>query len=275
MKNQLRLMAVLAHPDDESLGVGGTMAKYADEGIETYLVTATHGEYGWFGAEEDNPGPEELGKIRETELQNAADVLGIQEVVFLDYVDGQLDQADHDEVIGKIVQHIRRIKPDVVITFDPYGAYGHPDHIAISQFTTSAIVQAINTDYQNEYAPHRVSKLYYFIETTDVLDIYEDAFGELIMQIDGQVRRPVGWTEWAITTKIDTSNYWKQVWEAVSCHQTQLPGYGAIKELPEESQQQLWHSGTFYRAMSLVNGGRQIETDLFAGIRVEEREISR
>lgn len=272
MSDQYKLMCVLAHPDDESLGVGGTLAKYADEGIETYLVTATRGEYGWFGAEEDNPGPEALGKIREKELQNAADVLGIQELVFLDYIDGQLDQADHNEVIGKILKQIRRIQPDVVITFDPYDAYGHPDHIAISQFTTSAIVRSADANYENDYAPYCVSKLYYFAETKEELDIYEEAFGELVMQIDGQARGTVGWAEWAITTQIDTAEYWEQVWKAVSCHQTQLPGYQALKNLSSEKQKRLWHSESFYRVMSMVNGGRQIETDLFEGIRTLKQE---
>jgi len=85
MPEQLRLMCVLAHPDDESLGNGGTLAKYAAEGVATYLVTATRGERGWPGAAHENPGPAALGAIREAELRAAAEVLGIQEVNFLDY----------------------------------------------------------------------------------------------------------------------------------------------------------------------------------------------
>jgi len=91
MNDPLRLMCVLAHPDDESLGMGGTLAKYAADGIETYLVTATRGERGWFGDEKDNPGMEVLGKMREAELRNAAKELGTRDVNFLDYVDGDLD----------------------------------------------------------------------------------------------------------------------------------------------------------------------------------------
>ena len=77
MAEGLRLLCVLAHPDDESLGNGGILAKYASEGIATYLVTATRGEQGWFGDEAENPGPEALGRIREEELRCAAGVLGI------------------------------------------------------------------------------------------------------------------------------------------------------------------------------------------------------
>src|SRR5437667_3779015 len=83
MMNQLKFMCVLAHPDDESLGNGGILAKYASEGIETYLVTATRGERGWFGDEADYPGLEALGKRREAELLAAASALGIRRVDFL------------------------------------------------------------------------------------------------------------------------------------------------------------------------------------------------
>ena len=90
MENPLKLMAILAHPDDESLGLGGTLAKYASEGVEVHLLTATRGERGWPGPEEENPGLAGLGQIREAELRAAADVLGIRQVNFLDYVDGDL-----------------------------------------------------------------------------------------------------------------------------------------------------------------------------------------
>jgi LmbE family N-acetylglucosaminyl deacetylase len=92
MATGLKLMCVLAHPDDESLGNGGTLAKYAAEGVEPYLVTATRGERGWTGSERDDPGLEALGKIREVELFAAASVLGIRRVDFLDYIDGDLDK---------------------------------------------------------------------------------------------------------------------------------------------------------------------------------------
>ncbi len=167
MAETLKLMAVLAHPDDESLGAGGILAKYAAEGIETSLVTATRGERGWFGDERENPGFEGLGQIREAELQAAAEVLGIRSVNFLDYIDGELDQAHPAEVVAKIVGYLRHVKPDVVVTFGPDGSYGHPDHIAIAQFTTAAIIEAASPDslYYRELAPHSVAKLYYMAPT--------------------------------------------------------------------------------------------------------------
>ena len=162
MTTELRLLAVLAHPDDESLGNGGMLVKYAAEGVKTYLVTATRGEQGWFADPKDYPGPEELGRIREGELRSAAKVLGVQEVSFLDYRDGELPNADHDEVVGKIVDHIRKIRPHVVVTFDQNGLYGHPDHIAICQFTTAAVAAAADPNFgvPSSYQTYSVNQLY-------------------------------------------------------------------------------------------------------------------
>lgn len=266
----LKLMAVLAHPDDESLGAGGILAKYAAEGIETFLVTATRGERGWFGDERENPGLEALGQIREAELRAAASALGIHSVTFLNYMDGALDQAHPAEVVAKIAGHLRSIKPDVVVTFGPDGSYGHPDHIAISQLTTAAIIEAASPDslYHRGLAPHRVAKLYYMAPTRDLLDVYQFVFGNLVMQIDGVERRGAGWPDWQITTSVDTLLYWRTVWRAVRCHQTQLPAYHLLERLPEEKHQALWGCQTYYRAFSLVNGGRTVEHDLFEGLRL-------
>src|SRR6266496_2552540 len=106
MADTLKLMAILAHPDDESLGSGGILAKYAAEGIETSLVTATRGERGWFGDERENPGVEALGQIREAELRAAATVLGIGSVNFLNYIDSELDQVHPSEVVAQIAGHL-------------------------------------------------------------------------------------------------------------------------------------------------------------------------
>ncbi|MDQ4079014.1 MAG: PIG-L family deacetylase [Chloroflexota bacterium] len=268
MNEPFRLMCVVAHPDDESLGTGGILAKYATEGHETYLVTATCGQRGWPGDPDDYPGSAELCRIREAELRAAGEVLGLREIVLLGYRDGELDQAEPAEVIAKIVTHLRRVQPQVVVTFGPDGAYGHPDHIAISQFTTAAVVAAANASYRDVLElPHQVSKLYYMAITRAELDAYEAAMGDLVMQVDGAERRSVAWEPWAVTTWIDTAAHWEQVWQAVACHRTQLPTYEALTELSEEQHQYLWGTQTFYRAFSLVNGGRQVERDLFAGLR--------
>jgi LmbE family N-acetylglucosaminyl deacetylase len=262
-------MCILAHPDDESLGTGGILARYAAEGITTSLVTATRGQRGWVGDAAAYPGPDVLGRMREAELRSASRVLGLREVVFLDYLDGELDRADPAEAIGQLVAQVRRARPQVVVTFDPTGYYGHPDHIAISQFATAAIVAAADSGYAGPAAlsPHRVAKLYYLAPGRDVLAVYQEVFGDLVMRVDGTERRAAGWDDWAITTRVDTSAYWQQVWRAVSCHRSQLPSYQALRRLPDEHHQYLWGTQTFYRAFSLVGGGRAIERDLFEGLR--------
>jgi LmbE family N-acetylglucosaminyl deacetylase len=267
-----RLMAVLAHPDDESLGFGGTLAKYAAAGVETFLVTATRGESGRYRGQRDgsHPGPEALGTIREAELRAAAAALGIREVSFLGYHDQQLDRAEPGEAIERLVQHLRRVRPHVVMTFGPDGAYGHPDHIAISQFTTAAIVASADPAFSADGrggnpSPHAVSKLYYLAWPASTWAAYEEAFRKLVSSVDGVDRQAVPWPDWAITTAIDTRDYWQTVWRAVSCHQSQIVAYERLKDLLPEHHEALWGSQWFYRAFSLVNGGRQRETDLFDG----------
>lgn len=269
MINKLKLMCVLAHPDDESLGNGGILAKYAAEGVETYLVTATRGERGWFGDEGEYPGMEALGKIREAELLAAARVLGIRRVDFLGYIDGDLDQADPAEAIAKIAGLLCLVKPDVVVTFGPDGGYGHPDHIAICQFTTAAIVEAANpsSPYHRDLAPHRVSKLYYMALTHQLGVAYQAVFGDVVMHIDGVERRGFGWPEWAITTRIDIREYRQTVWQAILCHESQLVLYRQLEHASKDFQKDLWDTQTYYRAFSLVNGGREVEGDLFEGLR--------
>lgn len=269
MTDRLKLMAILAHPDDESLGNGGTLAKYAAEGVEVHLVVATRGERGWPGEESEYPGLEALGKLREAEVRAAADVLGICNVQFLDYIDGELDMAHPAEVIAKIVGHLRQVRPHVVVTFGPDGGYGHPDHIAISQFAAAALIEAANpaSEYSRDLLAHSVSKFYYMAETADVFAVYQSVFGELVMHIDGARRGIVAWPNWSVTTSIDTSNYWRTVTRAIACHQTQVPTYAVLERLPQEQRDTLWGSGNYYRVFSLVNGGRQVETDLFEGLR--------
>src|SRR6185503_7711886 len=103
-------MCVLAHPDDESLGTGGALAKSAAEGVATYLVTATRGERGRFGDGVESPGPEAVGRAREAELLAAARELGLREVRFLDYPDGALAGVDAAEATAKIAGHLRRVR---------------------------------------------------------------------------------------------------------------------------------------------------------------------
>ena len=270
----LRLMAVLAHPDDESLGVGGTLAKYASEGVEVFLVTATRGDSGRYrGLRSDDPqhpGRLALANIRERELLAAASTLGVHEVSILDYHDQQLDRANPREAVATIAGHMRRVQPDVVVTFGPDGAYGHPDHVAISQFTTAAIVAAADPAFPLKgikgEEPHSVSKLYYIAWPESTWKAYQSAFRKLVSTVDGIERQAVPWPDWAITTVIDTRSFWSTVWRAVCCHESQVTAYERLKELSPNDHESLWGRQSFYRVFSTVTGGRVTETDLMEGI---------
>ena len=255
-------MAVLAHPDDESLGFGGTLAKYASEGADVFLVTATPGDGGRFRGhapgDPQHPGREALAGIRERELRAAAAALGLREVSILGFHDGQLDRVDPREAIGRIAAALRRVRPDVVLTFGADGAYGHPDHIAVSQFTTAAILTAADA--------RPVSKLYHLAWPQSTWTAYEAAVKTLACSVDGVPRHATPWPEWAITTAIDARHVWPTVWRAVSCHESQMTSYAALSTLPPEHHEAVWGRQSYYRVFSLVNGGRERETDLFEGL---------
>jgi LmbE family N-acetylglucosaminyl deacetylase len=274
MTKPLRLMGILAHPDDESLGCGGVFARYAAEGVETYLVTATRGERGRYRGlpqgDPGHPGADAVRRIREAELRAAAAVLGIREVSLLDYPDGALDGADPRRAIDRITEHLRRVRPQVVLTFGPEGAYGHPDHIAISQFASAAVVAAADPSHAGDAAahpPHAVSKLYQMAWPDAKIAAYEEAFRKLTSNVDGVEREARPWPPWSITTVIETRKYWPVVWRAVSCHESQVGAYERLQHLAPEHHEVIWGTEHLYRAMSTVNGGRARETDLFEGLR--------
>jgi LmbE family N-acetylglucosaminyl deacetylase len=217
----------------------------------------------------EHPGPEALEQMREQELRAAAEVLGLGRVHLLGYRDTQLDRADPREAIGRIAAAVRRDQPDVVLTFGPDGAYGHPDHIAVSQLTTAGIVAAADPAFDrgdSALAPHAVSKLYYLAWPASAWAAYESAVGRLSSTVDGVERHATPWQDWAITTVIDTRAVWPTVWRAVNCHESQLSNYRRLRELPPETHEALWGRQSFYRAFSRVNAGRTRETDLFEGI---------
>jgi LmbE family N-acetylglucosaminyl deacetylase len=270
MTDSLRLLAIFAHTDDESMGMGGTLAKYAAEGVETYLVCATRGERGWFGPEAQRPDPRRLGEIRQQELEHAAVELEMRGLYFLDYLDGEVDRADYREVLGKIVTHVRRIMPQVVVTFPPDGNYGHPDHIAVGQLTNAALVCAADPSYRDagNFAPHRVAKLYYMVDSEEFIQLVAPFVGDLTFAVGDQLRGEVAWHDWMITTHIEMAEYCHAAWRAIRCHESQLPSLGSLAEMHEDAAVAvLAMQGTFYRAYSLVNGGREKETDLFSGLR--------
>jgi LmbE family N-acetylglucosaminyl deacetylase len=163
--NRPKLLGLFAHPDDETFCAGGTLAKFAAAGWETMVVSATRGQAGQIH-DARVATRRTLGQVRERELRSACAHLGVQHVRCFDYMDGSLEQSDRHELIGRVVATIRDFRPDVVITFGADGAYGHPDHIAMSSITTEAwSVAADSTRFPEQLAaglaPHRPTSLYH------------------------------------------------------------------------------------------------------------------
>lgn len=264
----LRLLVVAAHPDDESLGFGGLLARYAAEGVGTFLATATLGERGRIGTE--RPGPEVVAPVREAELRRAAEVLGVSGLDLLGFHDGDLARVDPAVAVPRLVEVVRRVRPQVVVTFGADGAYGHPDHIAVSQWTGAALVAAADPGYlatggQSRPA-HRVDKLYWMAMTAADWEVYTEAFGELVSRVGGVERRAAPWPDWAVTTEIDTRSQWERVWRAVQCHQSQITGYGRLGAFPLERHVEIWGGHSLYRVFSSVDVGPGRESDLFQGL---------
>jgi LmbE family N-acetylglucosaminyl deacetylase len=264
-----RLLAILAHPDDETLGFGGTLARYASEGVETFLVTATHGERGRYFPGAERPADTVVGRTRATELMAAARELGLRDVSLLGLPDGSLASVDPTTVVPRLARVIRTVRPDVVLTFDPFGGYGHPDHVAISQLTSAAVLAAAYPDPGGGGSgeePFQVAKLYYLAWDDTTWAAYERALKPLVVRLDGVERRATPWPGWSVTTRIDASDHWRSVLAAVRRHRTQTSAYETLDRLTDAEHASLWGRQSFYRAISLVPTPPGTETDLFDGI---------
>lgn len=169
------ILAVLAHPDDETFGLGGTLAFYARQGCDVYYLCATRGEAGSADEEHLN-GYKDAAEMRTDELMRAAKILGLKDVFFLGYQDSGMPgmeankhpdaQINHsiDEVAGRVVRYIRELQPDVVLTFDPIGGYKHPDHIHIHNATVLAFEKADDASFHPEAgSPFKPRALYYHV----------------------------------------------------------------------------------------------------------------
>jgi LmbE family N-acetylglucosaminyl deacetylase len=173
MTKKQTILAVLAHPDDESFGMGGTLALYASRGAEVYLACATRGEVGTVD-EEHMQGFNSIAELREGELRCAAEHLGLKDVFFLDYRDSGMPGSEDnkhpnaqvnrpvEEVAARVVRYMREVQPDVVLTFDPIGGYRHPDHIQIHNATVLAFEKAADASFHPEAgAPFQPGALYF------------------------------------------------------------------------------------------------------------------
>ncbi|MFQ5923513.1 MAG: PIG-L family deacetylase [Anaerolineales bacterium] len=282
------MLVVMAHPDDETFGLGGTLALYAKRGVKVHLICATRGEAGTVDPE-FMEGYSSVADLRVNELLCAAEQLGLEEVHFLDYRDsgmvgtkdnehpGALAQAPVDEVVATLVGHIRRLRPQVVLTFDPMGGYGHPDHIAIHKATVRAYEAAADPQlFSDAGSPFQPQKLYFM---TFSLRFVKPTLA--LLRLFG--RDPRKWgrnedidltevfeTRFPVNAKVNYRKVADQRRRAMACHASQL-GMGRSTRGLVGALFRLNRSGTvetFMRADPPVTNGR-IERDLFEGVHLE------
>src|SRR5579883_3440531 len=284
MSDPLTLLAVHAHPDDEAIGTGGTLARYAAEGVRTALVCCTRGEEGEIHDPELDPAEAQprLGAIREAELRAAASILDVGELIFLGYRDSGMDgtpsnsnphnfmNADPHEAAGRLAAIIRRLRPQVVVTYDERGGYGHPDHKMAHRITRAAIERAAHDDAGEP--GWRVLKLYY---TAIALDTLLQANEQLKSRglpspfdtgdVSLDIRKFAAPDE-VINARIDVGRYQATVERALRAHRTQIRDDDILLALPDDIKGQLFSVEHYIRAFSAVAVPQQ-ETDLFAGLR--------
>ncbi len=159
--HERRLLAIFAHPDDESFRCGGTLALLAQRGVQVWVLCATRGEMGVPGLP-----PEQAGQVRQAELQCACRALGIELPHFLGYRDGTLTQVDEDQAVKQVVRVVRTLRPQVLLTWPSDGISGHLDHVTVSRWTGEAFRRAADPaaylEHRTEGLPsHAVNWLYH------------------------------------------------------------------------------------------------------------------
>ena len=179
------IFGIFAHPDDEVSGTGRTMARYGEEGVEIHVVTATRGEQGALDTGSQVVARAELPAVRESELRSALVFLGAHPPEFLGYRDGELEQADLSELAGKVLSHMERVQPDVVITFGPRGITDHGDRKMVHRATLEAF-------YQYRAANEVDPRLMYFAILKEMIEQFD-------VELDGPEVEP--------TILIDISGY--------------------------------------------------------------------
>jgi LmbE family N-acetylglucosaminyl deacetylase len=284
-------MLMFPHPDDETFGPGGTIARYVREGVDVHYVCATRGEVGTVDAEllkpyEHLPEDQRLGALRGQELRCAADILGLSGLHYLGYRDsGMTGSADNrdprafvnanaDQVTEQLVKIVRTYRPQVIVTFDPFGGYGHPDHIFIHHRATEAFYAAGDpARYPAAGAPYQPQKLYW--------SVFPRGFLKFVIKVlplfgrdptkfgrNGDVNlREIAEHDYPATTHIDVWPYYDIKQQASTCHTSQLSsGPGVFGRFPRFVQRRVSGYETFRRVEPAPDGLRLRERDLFEGV---------
>jgi LmbE family N-acetylglucosaminyl deacetylase len=266
----LRLLAAFAHPDDEGFGSGGTLAMLVARGAQITLVCGTNGDVG----EISDPAlatPENLAQVRQQELRNAMSVTGIPDIRFLNYRDSgmagtadnehpdSLHQADPSKVVQTLLDVIRETGPHIVITHDPSGGYGHPDHRAMCQHATEAYRLAMaNQDTAR-------ACLYYVCFPRSSFQRMWQKMVEMDISppFASQDIDKVGTPDEEVTTVLDISSYVDVKIESLNRHQTQINPDGPFAQLPQEMMREIM--GTEYYTLVFPEGATA-EKDLLGSL---------
>ena len=275
------LLALHAHPDDESISSGGLLASLASAGMPVTVVTATRGEAGEIHNRVDaDEVREQLGVIRTAELVAALEVLGAGDPLFLGYRDsGMMGTSDNDhpnafwgadffEAVGRLVTVIRERLPDVITAYDPFGGYGHPDHIQVHRVGTAAYWAAADVwrfparDFGEPWMP---SKLYWSTWSRDgMVRVRRKLASDL--GADHEVDEPsAGSLDSHITTSVDVGDWFDRKHLAMLCHDSQFPADSWVRTLPAHVLRRF----IGFESLTLVHSVvacDPADPDLFAGI---------
>ena len=266
----LRLLAAFAHPDDEGFGSGGTLAMLTARGAQVTLVCGTNGDVG----EISDPAlatPENLAQVRQRELLNAMAVTSVSDVRFLNYRDSgmagtednenpnSLHQADSAAVVGRLVEIISETQPDIVITHDPSGGYGHPDHRAMCRHTTEAYrvagAPAGSPEVSVKDREGCPSRLLYYVcfprsNFQRMWRMMEER--NIPPPFASQDIDKVGTPDEEVTTVLDVLAYVDTKIASLNCHRTQIDPNGPFSQLPEELMREVM--GTEYYTLVSPEG---------------------
>ena len=283
--DHLSLLTVHAHPDDESIATGGVLAKASAEGMRAGVVTCTGGELGEIVGEGMDPDAvrPRLGEVRLAELTAALDALGVGPPRMLGYRDsgmvgtpGNDDPASFwraplDEAIGRLVREIREFKPTVMVVYDAYGGYGHPDHVQAHRVGLLAVAAAeINALYPEAGPGWHVAKLYetalpkrWIWEATK--ELTARGMASPFAEVPDAESMPLGTPDEYVTTKVDVSAFVDAKLAAMRAHASQMGPDSFFLNMPEELALQAWGTEFFRLARSDVPTPVP-EDDLFAGL---------
>lgn len=279
------LLAVHAHPDDECLGTGGVLARYGAEGVRTVLVTCTDGAVGEI-SDAALATPENLAQVRAGELDESVRILGIRRLVKLGYRDSGMQgtadndnpasfhQADLNEAVARVVRVMREERPDVVVTYDENGGYGHPDHIRAHQVAVAAFEAAGDSSrFPDAGAPWSPAKLYYAVIPRSGFKRFAELLREAGIEAPfadqseegGDARPTFGVSDDRVTTIVDVGEYIDAKRSALAAHATQMGQEQFFMRLPPPIFKEILGRETFQR-MSGPSARSSPEDDLFSGL---------